>query len=338
MNSIPSQIPAPTTKNFTGLAGFRGKGYRVRFVLFLYELCVKFINISDRIGGPLLLEGIAFFSFLVDLPKRWHDYPRFVKFHNLRPPAFWKGTGASSHYLQMIWSWQLTCTAILAYSRLGLPYWKKRFKTSGTPPQARPDWGTRPVVLASLHVGAFPILPYWLRSLGIPAGAVVGGLPLLMENEGFRKVVVEGNSRYGLQGVPHVFQRRGPAVRAAFRFLKPGHILSMALDGGRILPEEDAYDAGGFTFYAKQGAARIAAQTNAVLIPVSVRCRGMFRFDIRYLTPVPDELLQKEDFKAATQHMVTELWKDIRENPSDLAWTGMESYAPELRGKKISWP
>ena len=338
MNSISSQIPVPATKSATGLGGFRGKGYRVRVILFLYELFVKFINISDRIGGPVLLEGITFFWFLVDLSKRWHDYPRFAQLHNLRPPAFWKGTGPFRHYLQMIWSWLLTCTTVLVYSRLGLPHWKKRFKTSGTSPQALPEWGARPVILAFLHVGAFPLIPLWLRSLGIPAGSVVGGLPLLAQNNEFRKMMAEGDSRYGLHGTPLTFSRSGPAVRAAFRFLKPGNILTIALDGGRLSTEHDAYDAGGFTFFAKQGASRIAAQTNAILMPVLIHSTGRLRFHIRFGTPVPDELLRKDDFKAATQHLVTELWKEIREHPTSVAWTAMEGYAPELRGKKPGWP
>ncbi len=317
---------------------FRGKGYRVRTIRFLYECFVKFMHLAEGIGGPIALAGISFFCFILELRHRWYDYPRFARIHRLRSPEFWKGTSAFRHYLRMLWRWHLTCGAVLVYSRLGLPHWKKRFKISGTPPQALPEWGTRPIILACLHVGAFPILPYWLRSLGIPAGTVVGGLPVILENDEFRKVVAQGDLLYGLKDVPLTFQRRGPAVRAAFRFLKPGHILCMAIDGGRLSIEHDAYDAGGFAYYAKQGAARIAAQTNAILIPVTVNNVGLLRFDIRFGAPVPDDLLQKEDFRAATQHLVTELWKANRERPDDLAWTSIESYAPGLRGRKPGWP
>ena len=61
MSSIPSHVPAPSTKRFNGLMGFRGKGYRVRIVSFLYERFVKFINRAERIGGPMALAVIIFF-------------------------------------------------------------------------------------------------------------------------------------------------------------------------------------------------------------------------------------------------------------------------------------
>jgi hypothetical protein len=338
MSSIPPHVPEPSTKRFNGLMSFRGKGYRVRIIALLHEHFFKLVHFADRVGGPIALAGIIFFYFILDLRNRWYDYPRFVRLHDLRPPGFWKGTSAFRHYFRMIWRWHLSCGAILAYPRLGLPYWKKRFKISGTPPQALPEWNTRPVVLASMHVGAFALIPYWLRSLGISAATMVGGLPMILDNAEIWKSRARGNLLYGLQDVPLTFERRGPAVRAAFRFLKPRHILCMAIDGGRLSLEDDVYDAGGFTFYAKQGAARIAAQTNAILIPITVNHIGLLRFDFRFGTPVPDELLQKEDFKAATQHLVTELWKDNRERPDDLTWTPMESYAPELRSRKPGWP
>jgi hypothetical protein len=159
----------------------------------------------------------------------------------------------------------------------------------------------------------------------------------MADNDAFQNMRRAGDHRYGVDGVPLTFQRRGPAVRDAFRFLQPGRILAMALDGGRMSDELDAYDAGGFPFYAKQGASRIAAQTNAILLPISIRCSGSVEFDVRFGAPVPDELLRKNDYDGATQHLVTELWKDLKANPDEISWTTLEGVSPSLKVKRQGW-
>ena len=126
-------------------------------------------------------------------------------------------------------------------------------------------------------------------------------------------------------------------MRQAFRFLKPGRILGMALDGGRVSPDCDAYDAGGYPFYAKQGAFRLAAPTGAVLMPVSMACSDDLQFQVRFGQPVPDELLVTGNRVAATQHLVNELWSDLRKHPEELSYTALESVSPQLKLHRTGW-
>ncbi len=51
----------------------------------------------------------------------------------------------------------------------------------------------------------------------------------------------------------------------------------------------------------------------------------------------PDEILQTHDYVAATQHLVTELWKYLRENPGEISWTVLEGISPELRTPRTGW-
>jgi lauroyl/myristoyl acyltransferase len=273
-----------------------------------------------------------------DVVRRRHDYTHLSRLRGVLPPEFWKGLTTAQHLNKMVWQWCLAGGAVLHYHRLGLPYWQKRFHVQGTPPWELAEWGVRPVVVAFLHTGAFTLIPFWIRSRGIPAAFVMGGLPFMADNQAFQNMRCAGDHRYGVDGVPLTFQRRGPAVRDAFRFLRPGRILAMALDGGRISHELDLYDVGGFPFYAKQGACRIAAQTNAIVVPMAISCSSKSpEFEVRFGAPVPDELLRKQDYVGATQHLVTELWKGLKDHPDEISWTALEGVAPELKVKRMGW-
>jgi len=49
---------------------------------------------------------------------------------------------------------------------------------------------------------------------------------------------------------------------------------------------------------------------------------------------VSDELLHHDDPTEATQHLVTELWRDIRANPDDLLWSALESFPPTFEERQ----
>jgi hypothetical protein len=300
-------------------------------------LFFRVLHATEFVLGPEILKAWAVPFVWADILRRRRDFGQLVRLREALPAEFWKGLTAARHQKKMIWQWCLAGGAILHYHRLGLPYWQTRFHVHGTPPWELPEWGARPVIVAFLHTGAFPLIPFWIRSRRIPAAFVMGGLPYMVDNEAFQNMRSAGDHRYGVEGVPLTFQRRGPAVRDAFRFLQPGHILAMALDGGRMSDEFDAFDAGGFPFYAKQGACRIAAQTNAILMPISIRCTHRLEFEVRFGAPVPDKLLQEHDYAGATQHLVTELWKDLKDHPDAISWTTLEGISPGLKVKRISW-
>jgi lauroyl/myristoyl acyltransferase len=332
VNPASSQLPLPLAKNQSPRFTLRGKGYRLRFQNIILHGTYRAV---ECIGGAAVIPWLLVPFIGRDLVKRRRDYPQFVRLRNALPPDFWKGIGPRRHYFKMIRDWNELLGAALVYHRWGLPYWQKRFQVRGTPPYALPEWGKRPMILAFLHTGPFGLVRYWLRSRGIPCASLVDGLPPILLREDHWKILAAGDLRYGLKGVPQLF-RRGERLRDAIRFLKPGHALTIALDGAELT--SDRYDAGGLPILVQKGACRIAAQANAVVIPVSVRRTTACRFEIRFGKPVPDELIQKEDFAGATQYLISELWSELKENPGDLNWTTLEALAPALKVKRMEWP
>jgi lauroyl/myristoyl acyltransferase len=333
VNPALSQPPLPLAKNQSSHFSLHGKGYRLRFYKILYEI----YRAVERIGGAAAIPWLMAPLIGWDLVKRRRDFPQFVRLRNALPPEFWKGLGPRQHYFRMIQVWYEMIGTGLVYDRSGLPYWQKRFQVKGTPPQALPEWGARPMILAFLHTGSFGLNRYWLRSRGIPCASLVAMLPSILENEFHQKILDAGDLLYGLEGVPQTFKVSG-GMRNAIRFLKPGRVLIVPLDGGNCPPDLQRYDAGGFPLLAHQGACRLAAQTNAVVIPVALRRTAACQFEIRFGKPVPDALIQKKNFAGATQHLISELWADLKENPGDLNWTTLEALSPALKAKRIEWP
>jgi lauroyl/myristoyl acyltransferase len=335
MDSSPKPAATPRVKNLG--SGIKGKGYRVKLQTLYYKFFYGVFGLAESIFGPSIIPLFAIPFIGIDLARRERDLSQFERLRNALPAEFWQDVTPRKHYYRMVRNWADTGAVVLLQHRLGLPRWQKRFQVSGTPPQEHPDWGKRPVVLTFLHTGTFALLLYWLRSRGIPAAMLVGGIPFFINNDAFRKIMAIGDQRNGLEDVPHIFQRYN-TLREVIRFLTPGHALLMALDGGKRVDEVDTYDAGGFPIVLKRGAFRLAAQKNAILIPISARRTGMCRFEIHFGKPVPDELLRNGDRAAATQHLVSELWPGIAENPSDLNWTTLEAIAPQLRTGRTGWP
>jgi len=299
------------------------------FIYFLFGLEQVFGIGAIRLVSTLVTRG--------DMINRNRDFPQFVRLRNALGDKFWKGSNPYQHYYKMVRNWHEGAIVALFYHRLGLPRWKKRFQVVGPLPQSHPEWGKRPVIFTFLHTGPYGLLSFWLRAQGIAVASLAGGFPLIIDNRHHKKAVVIGNRRFGLENVPHVFNRYR-AMRDGIRFLTPGRALVIALDGGRIGDDGEPCNADGFPILVKQGAVRIAARTNAILIPISVRRTSFCRFEIHFRAPVPDELIQKHDTTKANQHIVSELWPDIKDDPTDLNWTTLEELAPSLRAFRVGWP
>ncbi len=314
--------------------GLRGRGYRVALQRKLTAW--YFRRAADCVGRFGIDTGLLFTAPFAafDAWRRRVDLPQLERLRAALPEVYRAGTSTRRHYLRMIWNWYVGGYTVVLYPQLGRPAWQRRFTIRGTPPWELPSWGRRPVVLTFLHSGAFHVMPFWLRSRGIPAAFMLGGLPMMLETGAFRAIRDDGDGRAGLKDVPLTFGRRGAGLRDALRFLTPGHVLCMALDGGRMLPE-DKCDAGGFPFHAKQGASRIAAQTGALLLPVSIRRTRGVRYEVTFGDPVAPELLA--DPAAATQHLVQTLWTELKQHPLDLYWTALESASPDLRVDRCDW-
>ena len=337
MSTIAPNIGDEVVKNQGTRLTLTGRGYRMALMELYYWLYFKFVYAVESVFGPTALGLLAALITNNDLIKRRGDLPQFARLRTILPDSFWKGTTAQDHYRKMVRDWHESSFIVFLYSRLGLPRLKDRISVKGSLPQSHPDWGKRPVIFAFMHTGSFGLFPYWLRSQGVRVASLAGGLPLIIENRPFQKIMELGNKRFGLEGVPHVFQRRG-ALRDSLRFLTPGNALVVALDGGRLGEEEERCYVEGIPIFLKQGAVRMAAQTNAVLIPISVRRLSYLRFQVHYHDPVPDELIRLPDPAKAHQHLVSELWHDLHEDPSDLGWTTLEDLAPALKAPRASWP
>ena len=338
MESVSSQATLPLDKSQETGFSISGKGYRVKLLSFLHGLFFNSLELGDQMIGPAAVYALIQPWIWLDLAKREREYPDFLQHRNTMPKEFWKGLGPRRHHYKMVRDWYEGGALILLYHRLGLPHWQRRIRVSGELPQAHPEWGKRPVIFTFLHTGPFALLVFWLRSQAVLASTLVGGLPFVVNNDHFRRIIHRGDSRHGVEGVPLVIQRFGGRLREVHRFLTPGHSLLVALDGGRRHDEVDRYHAGEFPIMLRRGAARLAVQTNAIVIPISIRRTALLRFEIHFGNPVPDELIKGKDFAAINQHLVAELWGDIQNHPGELNWTTLEALAPAFNASRASWP
>jgi lauroyl/myristoyl acyltransferase len=314
----------------------RGMGLRVGLQEIFARNLLRLFYAMERLFGPGIVPWMAAIFIFRDIVKRRKDYAPFVRLRKTLPDGFWKGIGPLRHALKMTRDWHETIATALLYHRLGSPEWQKRFEIVGTPLHVLPEWGSRPVVLAFLHTGPYGLFTYWLRSQKIAASYLAEGLPPALMNKLYQKMEEAGDARYDLKSIP--LRISTTELREAIRFLQPGHVLGMALDGAKVVPEFVGYQAGGFPIQAKDGACRIAATTNAVVIPVSISRIGGCRFEIRFGKAVPDELIQKKDFFAATQYLISELWPNIEKNPGDMNWTTLDAFSSVPKTKRRGWP
>lgn len=337
MSTARTAESVPLIKNQGATSIFAGRGYRLQLLDFYFGTVFKQQTAFERAFGIDSMFAQTNLMTELDLIKRRSDIPQFVALREAVGDRLWQGGSAKQHFRKMVRDWNESALVAIAYDRLRQPQWKKRFTVRGTLPEHHPDWGKRPVIFTYMHTGCFGILRFWLRSQGYALAALAGGLPMLVANKHYEKIAAAGDEEYGLTNVPQIFHRYG-ALREGMRFLTPGHALLIAIDGGRMGDDGEKCEVDGFPILIKQGAARMAAQTNAILIPVSVRRTGFCRFEVHYHDPVPDALVTKQNSAAASQNMVSQLWTDLRQDPTELTWTTLEEMAPALKKIRTSWP
>jgi len=323
-----SGASAPAAEKKTG-GGF-DRFYTARFYRILYGL--------EKIFGVHVLPIITGAMVAAELLRRRRDYPQFLRLRHGLPTGFWKGVSPLRHFVGMVYNWDESMMQALFYPCLARPDWQRRFEVRGTPPNKLPEWGQRPVIVTFLHMGHFGVMRWWLRANGIPAASLLAASPAIVDNPHYNKYLEAGDELCGLKGFPHIFKYTRTGIRDVIRFLKPGRALTMALDGGPPSPESDRQDAGGIPIYLKKGACRIAAQTNSVILPMSIRRTGWCRWTVHFGAPVPDELLQKDDLTEANQHLFSELWPDLQAHPENLTWSSLEAFNPSLIGPRGNWP
>ncbi|HEY6903553.1 MAG TPA: hypothetical protein VI216_04550 [Candidatus Acidoferrales bacterium] len=190
------------------------------------------------------------------------------------------------------------------------------------------------MVLGFLHTSGYILIRYWLRSCGIPAAIFVRvRAPLYTHAQAIRDA---GDKLYGLEQVPHMFADR-KSMRDVIRFLTPGHVVVMALDES-TKPSSGSYQINGQRIYLRDGAARLASASQAILVPVWVRQKGFCRFEINFGSPVSDDLVRTADVRLATQSLGQELWAAAQQDPEAIHWTVLETLFPEKIAPRQRWP
>jgi len=158
----------------------------------------------------------------------------------------------------------------------------------------------RPVVLAYCHFGPYYLVHFWLRTMGFPVGALVGG------NSAMRTHLARFQDRFvPLPEVPVTMYL--DQLRELAEFLAAGNLLYMAIDAptGKqmVVPFCDGWD-----FQMATGAIRFAIRHQAELIPCSITDEGSWRYRISLGRPVLREhLTAKADWSCAGKHLLGEM-------------------------------
>ena len=198
--------------------------------------------------------------------------------------------------------------------RLAEPKWLERCQVEGLEILTRARSAGRPAVLAFCHYGPYPLLRFWLRAKGIPAGFLVRGSA--QDRAAIRRKT-DGLSPF--PDVPVVFCQ--DQLRQMNEALMAGRPLLVAVDTdmGRTIdvPLDDSW-----VFTMATGALRMARHHRAELIPATIFDEGNWRFRIMLGNPVPQEQLQSETgFRDAGSTLIRELLAQMRQHPEQVPAT-----------------
>jgi hypothetical protein len=295
---------------------------------------VALVRAVERGLGPSCVPVFLMPVVGLDFVRRLVDYGEFKRLRTILPEAFWRGMRPGRHLFIAAQNWDSVLTAAFFSDRLGEPGWAQRVRVRGTRPEQLPEFGRRPLILVHLHTGAYGFLHYWLRAQRLRATCYWAGDPMIFRTAWAQRIFARADRVHGLEDVPQMFLPH--QLRAAFRFLVPGHILTLAMDAESST--WTPFDANGHEIWLSQGVVHLAEASGALLVPVSVVNEGVARFEIRFGTPVPDALVDRRNPRPAMQFMLDQLWPDAEEEPSRVGWNSLLTLDSRSKPNHIPWP
>ena len=199
--------------------------------------------------------------------------------------------------------------------RLGAPKWMANCKVEGLSYLQEARRSSRPVVLVLCHFGSFELAHYWLRAMGFPVVALVGG------NSATRTPLARLQDRFiPLPEVPITLYL--DQLRELAKCLAAGNLLYIAIDAPTgeqmVVPFCDGWD-----FQMATGAIRLAIRYQAELIPCCITHEGSWHYRITLGRPAPGEYLTVEaDWSCAGKHLLGEMLPLFQARP-DQCWDAM---------------
>ncbi|MGI8432082.1 MAG: hypothetical protein ACR2MW_07330 [Chthoniobacterales bacterium] len=200
--------------------------------------------------------------------------------------------------------------------RLAEPRWQGRCKMTGPVPLRALRQTKGRIVFASLHFGAFDTLPYLLRAHGLPVTTLVG----------------RAASRHRLKARQYALSPPSdtPVVlpvgeRAHLRQALAGarHLLVM-MDVKRGRQIEVEWER--LVYRLASGPMRIAAATDAELIPCLTTVGSGWNFTIHFGRPVPRQFLGRSpDLESAALHLLQEFLAIVRQAPAQSGYRFLTS-------------
>jgi lauroyl/myristoyl acyltransferase len=195
--------------------------------------------------------------------------------------------------------------------------WRSRFDISAFE-QVHAQLAGRPLLLVSLHYGPLVMIPSLLCRHDVPTALAVG--PDNWPISPLRQL------RLDLVKIGDIPTAVAAEARPMLRFLKPGRCLVVAIDypAGETVELPFA----GSTVRVSVAPLRLARISNALVVPMLARNEGRWRISMRLGAPVPDELLQAGDYRAAAAHVCAELLPLAASAPGQALPTLVEAFSP----------
>ncbi|MEO6871227.1 MAG: hypothetical protein ABI233_03285 [Chthoniobacterales bacterium] len=281
------------------------------------------MRVCERILPPRLLSlllwppAAAYDLLQVRQRAPMASWARFPASWRAKCWRYWFRQAFGLYHSQLFYMWP---------DRLTEKRWRNRCRFEGLSNLTPSEEGNRGVVLASLHYGPFEIMPYWLRAHGIVATSLRTSPPAVL-----RKLTDYQYSLSPPADVPVFIHAEDltplPRISHLRNILGPGRRLLVMVDPVRGLqvdvPFEDRI------FRMSTGAIRMAAMTNADLVPCLIAETSVWQFTIHFGKPIPRELLAKSpDMQAIGAHLLKEFSEVIRRYPAQC----------KMRLSRSMWP